>query len=72
MKVDESVVDCPTQLICNGFGYSFVELAVRAGPQSQKWSDQQITLNPTGSIHKKAREKKFDPKKVDFDEGVSI
>ena len=28
MKVDESVVDCPTQLICNGFGYSFVELAV--------------------------------------------
>ena len=44
----------------------------RAGPQSQKWSDQQITLNPTGSIHKKAREKKFDPKKVDFDEGVFI
>ena len=43
-----------------------------AGPQSQKWSDQQITLNPTGSIHKKAREKKFDPKKVDFDEGVFI
>ena len=44
----------------------------RAGPQSQKWSDQQITVNPTGSIHKKAREKKFDPKKVDFDEGVLI
>ena len=44
----------------------------RAGPQSQKWSDQQITLNPTGSIHKKAREKKFDPKKVYFDEGVFI
>ena len=44
----------------------------RAGPQSQKWSDQQITVNPTGSIHKKAREKKFDPKKVDFDEGVFI
>ena len=41
----------------------------RAGPQSKKWSDQQITLNPTGSIHKKARKKKFDPKKVDFDEG---
>ena len=33
----------------------------RAGPQSQKWSDQQIMLNPTWSIHKKAR------KKVDFD-----
>ena len=45
---------------------------IRAGPQSQKWSDQQITLNPTGSIHKKAREKKFDPKKVYFDEGVFI
>ena len=44
----------------------------RAGPQSQKWSDQQITLNPTGSIHKKSREKKFDPKKVYFDEGVFI
>ena len=44
----------------------------RAGPPSQKWSDQQITVNPTGSIHKKAREKKFDPKKVDFDEGVLI
>ena len=44
----------------------------RAGPQSQKWSDQQITVNPTGSIHEKAREKKFDPKKVDFDEGVFI
>ena len=42
-------------------------LTTRAGPQSQKWSDQQIMLNPTGSIHKKAREKKFDPKKVDFD-----
>ena len=42
-------------------------LSSRAGPQSQKWSDQQITLNPTGSIHKKARKKKFDPKKVDFD-----
>ena len=45
------------------------ELCSRAGPQSKKWSDQQITLNPTGSIHKKARKKKFDPKKVDFDEG---
>ena len=48
------------------------QLGIRAGPPSQKWSDQQITVNPTGSIHKKAREKKFDPKKVDFDEGVLI
>ena len=45
---------------------------IRAGPQSQKWSDQQITVNPTGSLHKKAREKQFDRKKVDFDEGVFI
>ena len=42
---------------------------IRAGPQSQNWSDQQNTLDPTGSVHKKARGKKFDPKKVDFDEG---
>ena len=49
-----------------------VALVSRAGPPSQKWSDQQIAVNPTGSIHKKAREKKFDPKKVDFDEGVLI
>ena len=47
-------------------------MCIRAGPQSQKWLDQQITLNPTGSIHKKARKKKFDPKKVDFDLGVCI
>ena len=39
----------------------------RAGPQNEKWSDRQITENPTGSIHKEARKKKFDPKKVDFD-----
>ena len=51
---------------------SLPRMVIRAGPQSQKWSNQQITLNPTGSIHKKAREKKFDPKKVDFDEGVFI
>ena len=50
----------------------WVGLLGRAGPPSQKWSDQQITVNPTGSIHKKARGKKFDPKKVDFDEGVLI
>ena len=44
-------------------------LNTRVGPQSQNWSDQQNTLDPTGSIYKKARGKKFDPKKVDFDEG---
>ena len=44
-------------------------VCIRAGPQNEKWSDRQKTENPTGSIHK---EKKFDPKKVDFDEGVFI
>ena len=53
-------------------GWLRMGIFIRAGPQSQKWSDQQITVNPTGSIHKKAREKKFDPKKVYFDEGVFI
>ena len=41
------------------FGWRVFTLSTRAGPQSQKWLDQQITLNPTGSIHKKARGKKF-------------
>ena len=36
----------------------------RAGPQHEKWSDRQKTENPTGSIHKEARKKKFDPKKL--------
>ena len=39
----------------------------RAGPQNEKWSNRQNTWDPTGSMHKKAGEKKFDPKKVDFD-----
>ena len=38
-------------------------MSIRVGPQSQNWSDQQNTLDPTGSVHKKARGKKFDPKK---------
>ena len=42
-------------------------VTTRAGPQNKKWSDRQITENPTGSIHMEARKKKFDPKKVDFD-----
>ena len=49
-----------------------VGMYIRAGPQSKNWSDQQNTLDPTGSIHEKARGKKFDPKKVDFDEGDCI
>ena len=51
--------------ICSTMFYK--SMLTRAGPPSQKWSDQQITVNPTGSLHKKARGKKFDPKKVDFD-----
>ena len=43
-----------------------------AGPQNEKWSDRQITENPTGSIHKEARKKSLTPKKVHFDEGVCI
>ena len=47
-------------------------LSIRAGPQNEKWSNRQNTSDPTGSLHKKARKKKFDPKKVDFDEGDCI
>ena len=43
------------------------KLARLAGPQNEKWSNRQNTLDPTGSIHKKAGKNKFDPKKVDFD-----
>ena len=35
-------------------------VCIRAGPQNEKWSDRQKTENPTGSIHKEARKKKFD------------
>ena len=49
-----------------------VGVYTRAGRGHEKWSDRQKTENPTGSIHKEARKKKFDPKKVDFDEGVCI
>ena len=34
------------------------------GPQVEKSSNLHITADSTGSIHKNAREKKFDPKKV--------
>jgi hypothetical protein len=36
----------------------------RVGPQDEKSSNLYITADSTGSIHKNAREKKFDPKKV--------
>ena len=44
-----------------------MSMSNRAGPQNEKWSDQQITENPTGSIRMEARKKKFDQKKIDFD-----
>ena len=37
---------------------------IRVGPQDEKSSNLLITADSTGSIHKNAREKKFDPKKV--------
>ena len=36
----------------------------RVGPQDEKSSNLDITADSTGSIHKNARGKKFDPKKV--------
>ena len=36
----------------------------RVGPQVEKSSNLHITADSTGSIHKNARRKKFDPKKV--------
>ena len=37
---------------------------IRVGPQDEKSSNLHITADSTGSIHKNARGKKFDPKKV--------
>ena len=39
-------------------------LVIRVGPQDEKSSNPHITADSTGSIHKNARGKKFDPKKV--------
>ena len=36
----------------------------RVGPQDENSSNLHITADSTGSIHKNARGKKFDPKKV--------
>ena len=40
------------------------KLVNRVGPQDEKSSNPHITADSTGSIHKNARGKKFDPKKV--------
>ena len=39
-------------------------MSSRVGPQDENSSNLHITADSTGSIHKNAREKKFDPKKV--------
>ena len=41
-----------------------VSMLIRVGPQDEKSSNPHITADSTGSIHKIARGKKFDPKKV--------
>ena len=45
------------EFLMGGNGFEtllWLGLSIRSGPQSKKWSDQKITLNPTGFIHKKA------------------
>ena len=61
------VFDDTGSLIQNVCQQNSCTAAIRAGPQNEKWSNRQNTWDPTGSMHKKAGEKKFDPKKVDFD-----
>ena len=42
----------------------FLSISIRVRPQDEKSSNLHITADSTGSIHKYARGKKFDPKKV--------
>ena len=44
----------------------------RVGPQTQKLPSLEITLDPTWSVHKIARGKKFHPKKIVFNKGDCI
>ena len=48
----------------NRLGSLLVSMLIRVGPQDEKSSNLHIRADLTGSIHKNAREKKFDPKKV--------
>ena len=48
----------------NRLGSLLVSMLIRVGPQDEKSSNLHITADSTGSIHKIARGKKFDPKKV--------
>ena len=68
---DASLLSCWEEKVKQGVDCSLVlkhskgkVITIRAGPQNEKWSDRQKTENPTGSIHKEARKKKFDPKKL--------
>ena len=47
-------------------------MVIRVGPQVEKSSNLHITADSTGSIHKNASGKKFDPKKVRLRWGDSI
>ena len=47
-------------------------MVVRAGPQNEKWSDRQITENPTRSIHKEARKKSLTQKKLILIRGIAF
>ena len=47
-------------------------LSSRAGPQNEKWFNQQITLDPTGSIHKIARKKSLTQKKLILIRGIAF
>ena len=47
-------------------------LSSRAGPQNEKWFNQQITLDPTGSIHKIARKKSVTQKKLILIRGIAF
>ena len=50
--------------ICGRAQYNGLRMPNRVGPQVEKSSNLHITADSTGSIHKNARGKKFDPKKV--------
>ena len=75
-----NIFSCPQQLNrthCPLLGLTkltirvFTTLQSRAGPQSQNQSDQQNTSDPTGSIHKKARES-LTPKKLILIRGIAF
>ena len=48
----------------NAGNFKCICISTRVGPQVEKSSNLHITADSTGSIHKNARGKKFDPKKV--------